>query len=152
MKKLLIRVEKNLDIIEEFKGIPKLLYKSEQYVVYNLFFKLIPKLEFDKEIDKNISILSEKGDEDFIKYEKEELEKFLFSDERELKKNKKYREIVNSFKERKKAQILNKIRIIPSKIIDKIKDATVKVALGGDNLMTYFTKFGILITWWIEDA
>lgn len=152
MKKLIIEVEKNLDLIEELKGIPKLLYKSEQYIVYNLFFKLLPKLKFEKEVNKNHSILSETGDEDFIKYEKEELEKFMFSDEKELKRNKKYREISNKFKERGKAQILSKIKIIPNKIKEKIKDATMKVALGGNNLITYFIKFGIFITWRIEDV
>lgn len=141
MPKLIIRVEKQDKLIEEtfnnmeFEGklgkgklkVFKLIFKSKLNGLYNMMKRRIKKWIVNEE--SNYFEAIEDGDIEHIMEEKYKFEKFMLGTEEQLREEKEYQKFKND-------------RVI-LKVLRYFKDK----GLGKTNVLNFFNRFCISITW-----
>jgi len=142
MTKLIITFEKNLEVA-------KSILSKMHFIIYknrlNALMKIISKKlkNYKQQEDKAKHIFIEEGTKKYIEKEKIKLENFLFSESESLIKD----PDINKIKTDRLMQIItSKIR----KAGTATRNKAVKTALMGNNVIGFFNKTGIGITWKIE--
>ncbi len=156
MPKLIIRVEKQNKFIEEifndieFDGklgktktkVFKMIYKSKLNGLYSMMRKRVKKWIVNEE--DNYFEAIESGDKEHILEEQYKFQKFILGTEKQLKEEKEYKRFKN---DRAILQILRYFKVKGSAAKDKL----IGKALGEMNVLNFFNRFGISITWRIID-
>lgn len=145
MTKLIITVEKNTEIAKKIlKGWQFTAYKVKLNVFHGLIMKKLSK--FNTTDEKKGVEFYEEGDNEYIELVKRKFENFIFSDYDSLKtdQNKEYSAIVND-------RIIQKVNRGAHKLKDSIKKKAIRAALGGGDVLGFFTRVGILISWKVEN-
>ena len=134
-------------IIEEKYEIAKDILKNYQYFVYLRSAKALlrilmgPIKKFIVSSENGGHTFVEKGDKDYIELQKRKFENFMFSEYDQLRKNhKKYETAMGD-------RWIQKVMRNVHKKKDKIKSKAIRAALGGTDVLSFFTKVGIFIKW-----
>lgn len=141
MGKLIIKVEENTEIAKEIlKGWQFIVYKTTIKSLKAILFAPVNRYKVSKE--GNITIFEEEGNREYITMEKRRWENFMFSEEKELGKGK-YKKAVNDRWMQKLARGAHKHK-------QKIKSKAIRAALGGTDVIGFFAKIGLFITWEVK--
>lgn len=128
----------------------KQILSKTQYVMWKLKMKTLlsaltirlRKFENKKESTKLKRIFDEEGEYGYILHQKKKFEEFMFAEESDLASDK-YAEYKRTMSDRF-VQILNKqVR----RVSDKVKNKALRTALGGTDVLSFFSRFGILVKW-----
>ncbi len=152
MPKLIIRVEKQTELIEEtfndmeFNGklgktkvkVFKVIFKSKLNGLYIMMKRRVRKWIVNG--DDNYFEAIEDGDMEHILGEKYKFEKFMLGTEKQLKEEKEYQKFKND------RAILQVLRYFKAKGT-AAKDKAIGKALGEMSVLNFFNRFCISITW-----
>lgn len=139
--KLIIEMNKDIEFARKIlKGWQFTVYKNRLNVLYKLITSRMRTYKYKKIGDKDVFI--EEGEEEYIKLQKKKLEAFLFGDSKQLCKRE-YSDVAND-------RIIQKVARSVHKVKDKVKDKAIKAALMGNDVMGFFAKVGIGVSWRIE--
>lgn len=144
--KLIITIEENYEIAEKIlKGWQAFVYKKAAKALAGMLYNACKKYKFEKKDNKTIFI--EEGDDEYIELQKRKFENFMFSEEKELKtdKYKQYRDKVNN-------RFIGKVLRGAHKFKGNIKNKALNAALGGTDVLSFFTKLGIFVIWKTEKS
>ena len=144
MPKLIIKIEENLEIAKK-------ILKGWQFMVYKVTIKglkailFTPVNKFKVGVEGNVTIFEDEGDKEYIELQKRKWETFMFSEEKEIMKDKykKYRKSVND-------RWVKKVIKGAHKHKENIKNKAIRTALGGTDVLGFFTKCGLFITWEVK--
>lgn len=143
--RLIITVEKNTEIAKNIlKGWQYLVYTRSCHSLLNIFFAAIKKYRTEKV--GNITTFVQEGDKEFIALEKRRFENFMFADEGELNSDKyrNYRRMTND-------KIIQRVLKGAHKFKSKIKNKAIRAAMGGNDVLSFFTKLGIYVKWEVKE-
>ena len=155
MAKLLIRVERQDKLIDEaFEEMEresnlrkiqvkvfKAIYKSKVKGLFNIMRNRLKK--FIVLEGSNWFECVEKGDTEHIKLQRDGFEKFIYGNEKDLNSEKQYQQFKND------RTITKVIRNLKGRI-SKSKSWAIKTALGGGQVIDFFNKNGIVISWSVD--
>ncbi len=137
--------------IEEDFEIAKKILNKWQFIMYKQAAKGVGKMlynacnKYKSETIGDKTIFEEEGEDKIIEQAKKNFENFMFSDESELKKEKykQYRSVVND-------RWLLKVKRKVGNFAGNVKNKALKAALMGTDVMSFFSKIGLIVTWKIE--
>ena len=156
MPKLIIRVEKQTKLIEEtfndiessgnFRKIQvkvfKIIYKSKLNGLYNMMKRRVKDWivnDFD-----NFFEAIEEGQIEYLMERRNAFEKFMLGTEKQLNEEKEYQKFKN---DRVMLKVLRYFKVKGK----GMKDGAIGKALGDMNVLNFFNRFGISVTWRIID-
>ena len=156
MPKLIIRVEKQIELIEEtfndmeFGGklgkmqikVFKAIYKSKLNGLYTIMKRKLKDWILNE--GANYFEAVEEGQIEYLTERRLAFEKFMFGTEKELSKEKEYGKFKND------RVILKVLRYFKTKGATT-KDKAIGRALSGVSVLNFFNRFGIGVTWRIID-
>ncbi len=156
MPKLIIRVEKQLELIEEtfndmeFNGkfgkmqlkVFKTIYKSKLNGLYNIMKKKLKSWILNEGGDYFEAV--EEGEIEYLTERRLAFEKFMFGTENELNKEKEYGRFKND-------RVILKILHYFKAKGTSTRDKAIGRALSGVSVLNFFNRFGIGVTWRIMD-
>ena len=120
------------------------MYKKSLNALFSIIYTSIKKYEETKDGDKHYFV--NKGSKEYVELEKKRLENFLFSDYKELKKdkNKKYERALQD-------RWIQKLNRNATKLKNDVMNKAIRAALGGADVLGFFSRIGIFIQWKIEE-
>ncbi len=129
----------------------KKILKGWQYKLYLIklrgFLRLIEaKLKkYKSEAEKGKKIfIDESDDMKYLEEQQRKLEAFLYSDSSELQEESAgAKHLINE-------RVIQKLNKTARKFTSTMKDKSIRLALGGDNVLGFFGRLGIGIVWEIE--
>lgn len=141
MPKLVIEIKRTDEFAKGvLKGWQLFAFKRSQAGLYGMITNAIKKYKTFS--DKESSVFIEEGDEEYITLQKRKFEAFMFSGEEELhaERLKQYSKYVND-------RWIQKVARGTHKLKDRIKSKAIRAALGGTDVLGFFSRVGIFITW-----
>jgi len=156
MPKLIIRVEKQLELIEEtfndmeFNGkfgkmqlkVFKAIYKSKLNGLYNIMKKKL-KSWIMNDSDNHFEAI-EDGSIEYLTERRLAFEKFMFGTEKELSNENEYGKFKND-------RVILKVLLYFKAKGATTQDRAIGKALSGLSVLNFFNRFGISVTWRIID-
>jgi len=115
-----------------------ILFKQAQRAIYLIFISRLKR--FSNHLKESKDCFVERGDKEYLKKEFLKLESFLFSDSDILRKKKGYEEHINN-------RWVQKVFSRSKKLKDKVKDVSLKRALGGNTVLSFLNGIGIFVEW-----
>ncbi len=137
--------------VEEDFEIAKKILNKWQFIMYRKAAKGVAKMlyyackKYKSETIGDKTIFEEQGEDKDIEQKKKAFEEFMFSDEKELQKDryKHYRDKIND-------RWLLKVKRKVGNFAGNVKNKALKAALMGTDVMSFFSKIGLIVTWKIE--
>jgi len=137
--------------IEEDFEIAKKILNKWQFIMYRKAAKGVSKMlysackKYKSETIGDKTIFSEEGKDDYVEEAKKNFEEFMFSDESELQKDK-----YKNFRDKINDRWLHKVKRKVGNFAGNVKNKALKAALMGTDVMSFFSKIGLIVTWKIE--
>ena len=141
MQEFRIRIEEDFTIAEKvLKRWQYFMYSKAIKSLMNIIYSSVKKYQLEK--TGRVRLYIERGPGDFINLERRRFESFMFSEERELR-GKKYKQYERAMNDRWLAKVIRNAH----KFKGNIKSKAIRSALGGTDVLGFFAKLGIYITW-----
>ncbi len=137
--------------IEEDFEIAKKILNKWQFLAYRKAAKGVGKMlynacnKYKSETIGDKTIFEERGEELYIENQKTQFENFMFSDESILQKDE-----YKSFRDKINDRWLHKVKRKVGNFAGNVKNKALKAALMGTDVMSFFSKIGLIVTWKTE--
>lgn len=152
MPKLRIEVKRNIEMIEEvfkqmgqkgiFRGLEVKMYsamfKSKSHGLYMLMRRKLARYIVKE--TKHKFIVEDQGDITYVQQQKRKFENFMYAGEEAINKEKEYQAAKNQ-------RFISKVMRFMNRGYTKTKDKAISSALGGSNVLGFFSRCGISIIW-----
>jgi hypothetical protein len=151
--KIKIEIVRDIDMIEkvfEGKSIQKKLYLMKSNSCLNLCEWKLKKYITKK--DKHSIYAQDEGSEEYIKKQYKDLDNFFLMTQKDLNEYPEFKKVISDRRFISKFKFA--IKRIEKKCKEKISDSKnslFKKVLGGDNIISFFSKMGLNVKYEIED-